>query len=380
VSSSYDFWLTDDYGRKIAQLNKDAYASYSRTVQGYGAIQLGLPYEYHKSNVPDVFKPDWRIDVWRSPDDNYPSRREGSFLLRKFNIYERVDGMKMIEFFGRSPIDLLRRVCICAGDDNPTAFEKTGAADDVMKEIVTENIDGVVPGFVLPSDEFFIDPDVSLGPNVDITAQAFEVLDILKDIRDITITLNLIAPTLYRKIYFDVEEGNTLSNGGFGYIFKTYADLRGQNRTAGGLIFSPPNGNLRKASYYEDYLDQVTKASVGYEAGSDCDYAISDERYLSRWNTIAKCLNSDSTDLDIQRRAYTELAKGMAKKVFNGDFLNTPGGPNQPRSLYGVDWDMGDLLRVEFADRFLDAEVVIVHVSVDEDGRENIVGQTEVGI
>lgn len=378
MSSSYEFFLCDDYGRKIIQLEKYSFASYSRTTNGYGTIQFGLPYDYYKAQVPDVFKPDWRIDVWRSPEDGFPMRREGSFLLRKLVVYERIDGMRVIEFFGRSPIDILRRTCVCAGNDNPTAFEKNGPADDIMKEIVTREIYDVAPDG-LNTTEFFIDGDISLGPIVDVTCQSYEVLDILRDIKNMTLTLNLISPTLYRKIYFDVVEDVILSNGGFAYRFKTFADLRGQDRTNSGLVFSTENGNLGKPSYYEDYLDQITKVGVGYEFGADCkDYKQMDERFLSRWSNIARCITANSTDLDIQRRAYTELAKGRVQKVLNADFLNTPGGPNQPRSLYGMDWDMGDLVRAEFADKSFDVEIKIVYVSVDENGKENVLGSSEI--
>jgi hypothetical protein len=52
----------------------------------------------------------------------------------------------------------------------------------------------------------------------------------------------------------------------------------------------------------------------------------------------------------------------------------------QPRSLYGLDWDLGDLLPVFFAEKYFTAEVVVVHVSVNEDGEESIVGMNTVGV
>lgn len=375
MSSSYEFILTDDYGRKIVQLDKYSFFSYSRTVQGLGAIQIGFPYPYYKSLVPDFFRPDWRIDVWRKPDENFPMRREGSFFMRKPLIAERVDGMLTIELFGRSPIDILRRGSMYSN------YTQNDFADDEMKQIVRDAITFNLIGIPLVSagvtNDFFVDPDMSLGPVIELTFQGYTILDILNDIRNNTVLLNKIDPTS-RKIYFDVVEGDTLSNGGFAYIFKTFADLRGQDRTGGGLIFSTNNGNLRKPSYYEDYLDQITQVAAIYQDDSvDVGLNSGDDRFLSRWNTITKSIFVGATDSDY--KSAVELAKGKGKKVFSADFLNTPGGPSQPRSLYGVDWDMGDLVRAEFADKAFDAEIKIVHVSVNENGRENIVGQTEVG-
>jgi hypothetical protein len=383
VSSSYDFWLTDDSGRKITPLKNWSFFTYSRTTQGFGAIQFGMPYDYYRSLVPEVFKPDWRIDVWRSPDEGFPMRREGSFLLRKHTIYEEVEGDRTIQFFGRSPIDILRRGSLCYADI--AQFEKTGLADDVMVEIVFQAYD-TYNTLAVPDGEFVSDSSPGLGPSITRSFQGANLLDVLNDIKNETIGRNLALPTTVRKIYFDVVEHNTLTNGGFGYIFRTYADLRGQDRTGSGLIFSVPNGNLRKPVYYEDHLDEINSLGAlygwGHGVGADCgELVFSNEIYSSRWNRCRKTMFM-SLDVDVVNQTNTlnvELAKNRAQKVFSGDFLNTPGGPSQPRSLYGVDWDMGDLVRAEFADKTFDAEVNIVHVSVNDKGKENIVGQTEVG-
>lgn len=374
MSSSYEFWLCDDSGRRIANLDHYAFASYTRAVVGFGTIQFGLPYEYYKTFVPDIFRPDWRIDVWRSPEDGYPKRRESSYILRKYVIYERVDGVKIIEFYGRSPIDILRRAGICTV--TLAQYSKTGAADSVMTEIVNEAI--TYTNLVVPTGEFSVDASLGIGASVSASFQGENMLDVLNDLRRETISLNNINPTTDFKVYFDVVEYNTLANGGFGYIFRTYVTLRGQDRTGSGLIFSTANGNMRKPTYYEDYLDEVTIIGVLYNDGSaDCALGTSPDTTLSRWNRITRLVYSSITS-DAPRQAYSELAKNRAQKVFSADFLNTPGGPNQPRSLYGVDWDLGDLVRAEFADKSFDCEIKIVYVSVDENGKENVIGSSEI--
>lgn len=377
MSSSYQFFLTDDSGRRITELSlieRYSFFAYSRAVSGFGTIQFGLPYRYYKEKVPEIFRTDWRIDVWRSSEDGYPMRREGSFFLRKFVIYERVDGMETIEFYGRSPIDILRRGDMCYL--TTTQYEKTGLADDLMITLVSENLSS--GNLLVPTGEFTVDGSAGLGPTVSFSAQGENLLDLLNDIRKETITLNMILST-NKKIYFDVVEYNTLSNGGFGYIFRTYVTLRGQDRTASGLIFSSANGNIRKPTYYEDYLDQITVAGAIYnqDLGADCRLYSVNDQYLSRWNYIPRTVFAGDGS-NTGRQLYTELAKDRAQRVFSADFLNTPGGPNQPRSLYGVDWDLGDLVRAEFADKAFDTEIKIVHVAMDEDGKENVIGSSEV--
>lgn len=375
MSSTYEFWLTDDSGRRFAQLDNYSFASYTRTVAGFGTIQFGMPYRYYKSLVPDFFKPDWRIDVWRSPEENYPMRREGSFFLRKPVVYERIDGMNTIELYGRSPIDILRRGDMCY--TTVSLYEKTGLADDLMVTVVSEALSN--GNLVVPSGEFRVDASSSLGPSVSFSAQGENVLDLLNDIRKDTIALNRASPSSYRKIYFDVVEDITLPNGGFGYVFKTYASLRGNDRTGSGLIFSSSNGNIRKPTYYEDYLDEITIVGAIYSAGpADCRFNVNlADVGLSRWNQISKTVFVGNA-LNLNRQLLDEQAKNRAQRVFSADFLNTPGGPNQPRSLYGVDWDLGDLVRAEFADKAFDCEIKIVYVAVDENGKENVIGSSEI--
>lgn len=75
-----------------------------------------------------------------------------------------------------------------------------------------------------------------------------------------------------------------------------------------------------------------------------------------------------------------QILESNAKDIaFNGTFLNTPGNSQQPRSLYGLDWDLGDILPVQYAGKTFTAEVMIVYVSVNDQGIENIVGQNSVG-
>lgn len=379
MSASYEFWLTDDYGRKIAYLDKYSFASYSRTTQGFGTIQFGTPYDEYFQKVPDIFKPDWRIDVWRSPEENFPMRREGSFLLRKFSIYQRAeDGLRIISLFGRSPLDILRRGGVYLADVSVTEpyFKKTDFADDMMKEVIDEAIN-IYAAFDPPTGEFFVDGPASLGPVISMDLKNMTLLEAFKEIKADTFTRNSISPS-DRKIYFDVVEGETLSNGGFGYIFKTYADLRGADRTGSGLIFSPENGNLASPKYSEDYLDDVTAVSIAYPTPGSADTFFYDERYLSRWNTIWNFREVGPSD-NGENVANIIYDRNRGIKEMNCVFLNTPGGVNQPRSLYGVDWDMGDLVRAQFANKSVDAEVKIIYVAVDQDGKETITGRNEIG-
>lgn len=368
--AEYEFWFCDDAGRRISLIKNFAFASYSRTTRGFGTLMFGLPFDSYLSQVPTFFQPDMRIDVWRSPAFGVPKRREGSFWLRKYIVYSRAeDGMKMIDFYGRPPIEILRRWAISTTD--AAQYTITDHIDDMMKKIVRDAF--IVGGNVIPSaDEFSVDGDVALGPSITQSFQGKNILDTINNLKAISFAKNEEDPT-NRRIFFDVVEDPGLTNG-FGYIFRTYADLRGIDRT-NGLTFSVENGNLKDPQYYEDYLDQITRALC------NATEVLSNDRYLSRWNNIRRYATSTSDDVSENTSTANQmLAEGAKKKSLTAQFLSTPGSSVQPRCLYGVDWDLGDLLPVQFANLNFNAEVEIVWVSVDDSGAENIVGSNKVGL
>lgn len=386
MSAAYEVWLTDDTGRRIYLFRNFNFFSYSRSTQGYGTIQLGIPYDFYiKENVP-IFKPDWRLDIWRSPQTGVPARRDASFLLRKFTIYEReTDHMRILEIFGRSPIDILRR------QHYKGSADITDQLDDVMKAVVraqfvtTPSAYSTAPVTVNNSiytytGEFAVDLDSGDGPSITQNFYLKNVLDICTDLKKQSIALNEVSST-NKKIYFDVIEDESIGlPGGFGYRFRTFADRRGKDRT-NGLIFSADNGNLGAPTYYEDYLDEIT-SMFEYNSGQTwaSKSAQSNDRYLSRWNYIEKAeTTSEDNDVVALGDVYTGLNEGKAQIVFSADFLNSPGSLIQPRSLYGVDWDLGDLLPVKYAGKTINAEVAIVYVSLNDQGQENITGKTQVG-
>lgn len=368
MSASYEFWLCDDAGRRMVLLKDFSFVSYSRTNQGLGTIQFGIPLKSYLPYVPLIFQPDWRIDVFRSPDVGYSKKRDASFLLRKYNVYDRDDGVRMIDFYGRSPIDILRRWSVI--NTTLTRYSKTGYLDDIMKSLVTDSF--ITDAKVVPLGEFTVDGNLSLGPSITQEFQNKIILDAITDLKTTSFSLHQGDATK-RKIYFDVVEGPGLVNG-FGYIFRTYADLRGIDRTH-GIVFSPENGNLKSPSYNEDYLDEITRAQVGQTVVAGPDIS------LSRWNDILGYQSSSSLNTNAQTSEANKLLIDSGKKItIAGQFLNTPGSPTQPRSLYGIDWDLGDLLPIQYAGKNLTAEVAIVWVSIDENGVENIVGSSQVGV
>lgn len=384
MSSEYQIWLCNDRGVRIHLFEKVDNFSYSRTTQGLGTFQMSVPFDDYIKDIPSLFKPDWRLDVWRSPQAGTPARREGSFLMGRYQVYQRTsDNVRIIEFYARSPLDILRRQCW------ETDADQTNEIDDMMKNVVrgmfvnnpsaTSTAPTVVnAGVYTYTGEFAVDEDASDGPIVTSSFYLRNVLDILSDLRKSSFSLNLLSSS-NKKIYFDVIEDDSLVSGsnGFGYRFRTYPGLRGRDRTT-GIIFSPENGNLIAPVYFEDYQDEVTGVYL-YDQGVLVASAQSDNQYLSRWHFVKQDKTTSLSSGAAQNEAYSDLKKGAADKVMNATFLSSPGSAEQPRSLYGLDWDLGDLLPVKYAGKAMNVEVAIVYVSMNDQGQEKITGKSQVG-
>lgn len=366
--TEHEFYLTDDAGVRIGLLDHFAYASYSRSTRGYGVIQFGLPLEEWISIAPYIFQPDWRLDVWRSPGYNFSKRRESSYLLRKYRIYDQQEGVRMIEFHGRCPLDILRRWSVAS--TLIADYKKTGPADDLMKDVVTQEF--ITEGNCVPVGELTVEGDLGLGPIITDSFCGKNVLKICQGMKEATFNLHETS-SANRRIFFDVVERPATSGDGFDYVFRTYADLRGSDKRE-NLIFSVENGNIKTPEYFEDYLDEITVAQVNSTTVTGVDST------LSRWNSILAFRSTYASDVDTDTAAANKMiGEGMKKKSLGAYFISTPGSSDQPRSLYGLDWDLGDLLRVQYAGKDMDAEVEIVWVSVNQEGIENIVGSNRVG-
>lgn len=424
MSATYELWLTDDSGKRILLLSDAAFFSYSRVVNGYGTLQVGLPYRPFREKVYPVFAPDRRIEVWRSPGPGIPMRCEGIFLLRQPKIYTReTDNIDIIEFYGRSPLDLLsRRWIIQAAGTAYTA--KTDEVDDMMKAFVREqmlwgsavdesgNQDNTR---AYPDREFSVQADLAQGPNLSRRFADRNVLDVLKELRDTSFQLHDDDPT-NRKIYFDVvphdlkgfniyildeetglpmegeeagdfllDEQSTGIDYRMGFQFQTFADLRGVDRTGGGLLFSVPNGNLKGPFYSKNHFEEKNSLIVkGSGRGESRETRVVDDLArvnASRWNRCEDMTEAsyEVDDTELESVGAAKLKEGKPVEELFATFLNIPGSEDVPRCLYPIDWDLGDLVRAWYAEQLFECEIVVVYVGVDENGVETITGRNTIG-
>jgi len=394
--AEYEFWLTDDTGRRMALLTSLAFASYTRSIIGLGTINIGMPFEPFNRDFKPYFRPDWRVEVWRSPKAATPLRMENIYLLRKPHVYVRDDGMKILQFYGRSGLDLLYRRSVIQ-EPSTIYTTKTDYADDMMKEIVRQQMlygsaldeDGVADNArAWPQNEFLVQADGSFGPIITRNIEGKKVIDILKEIRNATFQLNITSSSnrriLFDVVPIDVSNLSTDYDSTFGWEFRTYTDLYGADRT-GALEFSQENENISDPSYSINHLEEINTVYVtnGSDAITNTVVMVQDTARAgaSRWNRVEEMISASSSGSgtnDQTNAGYAEVYNKRPTEELQLAFLNTPGGNGTPQSLYGIDWDLGDLLRVNFAGRQFNTEVNVVSVGVNDQGVETISGRNEV--
>jgi hypothetical protein len=346
--------------------------------------------------VNPFFTPDMRIDIWRSAADGIPLRREDTYMLRKPEVYTREDGVQIIMLRGRNGMDLLNRRFVIQYEDT-SYTKKTGYLDNIMKQIVREQmLYGSCRGYAgvidndraYPYGEFTVEQDHALGPSITHAFAGRRVLDILRELNELSFSKHA-ENSANRKIYFGVvpvELSGSINSlkepaAQTGYQFRTFPDLRGIDRTD-GIEFSVENGNIDNPMYIESHFDEVNAVYVMGQ-GTNEARAVQEIENLtliskSRWN---RCEEVRTATFETDTSGLTSagmVALGEGRPVFSLDcaFLNSPGSSNTPRSLYGIDWDMGDLLPVSYAGKQFEVEVINIYVSVNDDGVETISGRT----
>ena len=138
--ATYELWLTDDSGQRMFPLEKYVNFAYTRSSMYLSTLQIQFNFKEWTKMVQPFFRPDWRIEIWRSAAYGYPMRLEDVYKLRKPEIYTRQeDAVQTIMLRGRNGVDLLNRRYVIQYTD--TQFTtKTDYIDDMMKEIVREQM------------------------------------------------------------------------------------------------------------------------------------------------------------------------------------------------------------------------------------------------
>lgn len=374
AKEKYQVWWTDDRGARLQQLDEFAFLNYTRIVNGQGILNIGLPY----AKYGNIYRKDYRVEVWRAPNAGEKRRLENIFFMQKGVIRTRQeDDVTILEMSGHDPVGMLSRRIekFRSGTSQAT---KTDLIDDMMKEIVDEQMGAAAsaddPNRSRPYDagQFTVQADSGMGASI---TKSFAFRNMLTVLRELSENSQTSTPP----IYFDVVPVTPTL-----FEFQTFVNQRGGDKrfSAGksSFLFSLKRGNLQGPELELNAFDEENAIYVAGQ-GEGANRAVELRRdtaleLSSLWGRreLLRDARSESTTAGLQAVGDEELAYYRPKNRFVANFLDVPA------SRYGIDWDLGNRHTVNYAGQQFDIDIKIVYVTLTEDGAENIYGRNEFGL
>lgn len=312
----------------------------------------------------NLFELDALVQVQRDVPEmgiDWATEYIGFHRTRQFQLTE--GGRHIFTSYGRSLEDLLRRRALLYF----APYQKTGPADDVMKQYVRENLGSLA---VTPArlrngaiSTVGVAANSSSGPQWEGSRAYRNLMEILLDISatsSVDFSMEIAPPGIEFRTYFPQK----------GVDRTITANPPGSGRPA--LIFSPEFGNMANVSYIKSRTEEATTVLVtgaGVQAGRNF--------YVESSPAIA---DSPINDIEITHDARNEtvfgglvyvagkeLAENAAQESFSFDVVQTPA------CFYGRDYFVGDKVTVRFADAGIEVDKKILGVNITvADGRESL--------
>lgn len=371
MTTKHELWLTDDRGNRLDLLDEVESFSWTRVINDIGRCRIVLKGNFDRS----LLARDNRIEVWRAPTPTSDLRLEDTYLIRRPIITTNAVGLQRQTVFAMSPTELLSRR-IVAFVTGSSQSSKTDLVDDMMKEIVDENlgasagVDDFGASRSFDSSFFGVQADAGAGPSITKSFAWRNVLVILQDLSD-------AAREAGTEVYFAIVPTSVTT-----FEFQTFIDQPGQDRRlpagSGPILFSLDQGNIEVPVLEDDFEDEVNYVyggGQGEAAGRD----IQEVRDLDRinasiWNRREAFRDSrhEATSAGVTDEAEIRLIEGRPKRRFSADLLSVDG------ARYGLDWDFGDRVTVEYLKEQFNALTRAVSISVDSEGLETVTGRLEV--
>lgn len=250
---------------------------------------------------------------------------------------------------------LSRRVVAYASGSGEAS--KSGPADDLMKDIVTEN-------FVSPTDTartmsgITVASDLGAAPTVSMAFSRRNVLSVLQDLAD-------AAAALGTYLGFEVRTVGT------SLVFLTYTQQRGVDRRVGSgnyLRVSPSTGGIAESSLEYDWTDEATFVyALGGGIAEDRSVGSAQNAAAERLSPFGRIedtyQDNGSDDVSIlDYAAASALYERRAIIRYEATSQEAPG------FLYGINYGWGDFLTVSDFGAQFDVRVNPVNVRFGREG------------
>lgn len=380
-------------GRKLDSINSFVRLEYTKVVGDVGVCMLRLTrppdsrYSATSRTTATLYQrdiqaiasynlitrtlPDYRLHIYRNGRLDFVS------FLQIFDYQTDREGLETVELVGFSPETLLaRRVIAYYPETAETVWNAN--AETVMKGIVTDNLvdNADYSGTPDPTRSittlagFTVQTDAGAGSVVEPDDMAWRyLLDVLKEVQ-------AASKTAGNEVFFNVNPVGSSS-----LQFQTSTNQTGADRSYGGsigvksrpLLFSRKRGNLQEPRLTYDFSEMATKVyAVGADGTAVATAQDNDKINYSPLGLRERMVNSRGVTVEeVQASTDDELARGRAQATMTARLLSTPG------SEYGVHWNCGDKVTIQYRDITVDVIIRAVNVQVDEEGNETINARIE---
>lgn len=370
IAVKYNVRLKNHNGVATAVFDNFLRLEYETRVNDVGYFSLTF---YNNNDVRfSQFILDAQVEIWRSvPGQGVDYYKVFEGFFRKVNKTIAETGERLITFSGVSYNDLLARTII-AYKAGTIRADKDAHVETVMKEYVEENCgvtaDDTVVGRLyqgyLPN--FSVEPTNNGGPNWE-GSRAFEnLLDVLADIGQ------------QSAVDFEV-----IGSGPAEFVFKTHINQMGEDRRsidldtrgrnpAGNLpvTFSTDFGFASDFSYVYDRMAEGNVVVVLGEGEGSTQTTITrsneDAVIASPWNRCEVSRPGTSQEYEYQ---LNQLGDEVLEELKAQQFVEfTP--LQQPAQMYGVHYDIGDVVTVKSEDIKAYSKIVVIHVTFEQDSEQ----------
>ena len=323
------------------------------SVGGVGTLTLTTA----ETRAPSMFKLDGRLQSWRSIAGRAPAMDGlATFLIRDFErgpSYRRYLAYHANELFER-------RILAYASGTSYTA--KTGAADNLIKALIRENMGSLVSAADRDgadtnaniSSLLSIAPDLSLGPTVQMAATRRNLALVIQELAQAATTAGTYLVAEIVSPLPDTLEA------------RVYAGQRGRDRrasTGAPIVLSTQTGTLENVIVREEHRSEVTVVIAGGSGEGPAriiQEAVDSARLtaspLNRRELFIEDSNVSDTAVLLDK-AEAALRGGAPTVTITADLIETAG------CTRGIHFDLGDYVTAEAYGQQIDVRLNMVRYS-----------------
>jgi hypothetical protein len=310
---------------------------------GYHVLRAAGPLGGNDDLDPALLVLDARLEVHRFLDgQSLGVEGDTQFLLRFWDFGEDSTGAVTWTIEAYSPEyamtgRIVDSFASLENDTNPLTT-KTGAGDNLIKAWVRENIGTSATPAARQVDDLTVEVNTSQAVSTSKSVAWDNLLAVLQDLAD-------DGAYLGKWLSF----GMTASGEGSGFTFRTWANQRGQDHTAGTqdeVIVSKAMGNLRAPRVSFDHRSEITavRALGRGEGRARATVRVEDTQrsQASPWAyREAKIESQAETTATLTAEANAALQRGRPVRGFSGKLLDSD------YARYGERVKFGDLVTAE---------------------------------